>query len=165
MSTNSTEASMPPVEDVEAAKKKAQHFDMENLIRSRSWIRRVVWMIVVGVMLSWGTFQCYKVIAEYMTYPKKVSIGVEEDMTAEFPAVTVCNLNPLASKDKLRGHEKWGPFIYIEEMNAEPMCEGLSNNQDDFYVEEEYSPNYDYDYQQDYDTGFNSGFGNDFYGA
>nr|XP_053638313.1 uncharacterized protein LOC128692952 isoform X1 [Cherax quadricarinatus] len=82
---------------------------------SRGWFRRTVWILVLAVMVGYGTYQCYNIIAEYLTYPKKVTIGVEEERTVLFPAVTLCNLNPLPRKDKLHDHPVYGAFVQVED--------------------------------------------------
>lgn len=41
-------------------------------------------------------------------------------MKVDFPAVSICNLNPLPSKEKLKGHDVWRNFVYLEEDFQEP---------------------------------------------
>ncbi|KAK3869267.1 hypothetical protein Pcinc_025414 [Petrolisthes cinctipes] len=116
---------------------------------SRQWLRRGLWVCVCLFMLGYGSYQCYKVMAEYLTYPKKVTIGVEEDTIAEFPAVTVCNLNPLPARQQLTEHPMWGAFVALEENNKDPVCEGLSDTFD--FDSSEFGE--DYYYYVDYEDG------------
>ncbi|XP_069171445.1 uncharacterized protein [Procambarus clarkii] len=100
------------------------------LYLSRGWCRRAVWVTVLLCMVGWGCYQCYNVTTEYLTYPKKVTIGVEEAIVVEFPAVTVCNLNPLPSKDQLRNDSKWMPIVQIEDDYNENSCGDYSQSGD-----------------------------------
>ncbi|XP_071546848.1 uncharacterized protein [Panulirus ornatus] len=116
-----------------------------KVYRSQHWGRRLLWLTVCLIMMSWGTYQCHSVIAEYLTYPKKVTIGVEEDQEVEFPAVTVCSLNPLGNEDNFIHHPLWGSFIDIEKDNQDPICDGL-----DYY---DYYDNYDHYFNFDHSLG------------
>ncbi|KAK7073351.1 hypothetical protein SK128_014300 [Halocaridina rubra] len=101
---------------------------ISKILESRTKIRRTAWIIVCIMMSLCGAYECLMVTKEYLTYPKTVSISVSIVTTSgfaippvvEFPAITVCNLNPLPFKDELRDHKLWGAFIKIEEANSEP---------------------------------------------
>ncbi|XP_042865706.1 uncharacterized protein LOC122249150 isoform X2 [Penaeus japonicus] len=90
---------------------------------SSRFLRRLVWSVVCLVLLAFGSYQCYRVLAEFLTYPKTVTISVEEAVSTEFPAVTVCNLNPLPNKEKLKDHPLWGAFIRIEKDYSHLDCD------------------------------------------
>ncbi|XP_068238635.1 degenerin-like protein asic-1 [Palaemon carinicauda] len=108
-----------------------------KIYKSQGWARRLLWILVCVCMVAFGTYQCYRVIAEYLTYPKKVSISIKEESVVEFPAVTVCNLNSMANKEMLRNHSIWGAFVEVEDLNPSPECDDLNFSDDyDFYDED-----------------------------
>lgn len=37
----------------------------------------------------------------------------------DFPAVTICNMNPIDDEEKVRNHEVYGAFIKVQEKNPE----------------------------------------------
>ena len=38
----------------------------------------------------------------------------------DFPAVTICNLNPLNTKTKLINHETYGAFVRVQQKHTTP---------------------------------------------
>ncbi|KAK8376577.1 hypothetical protein O3P69_009891 [Scylla paramamosain] len=77
-------------------------------------------------MAGWGTYQCYSIVTEYFQYPKKVTIEIIEETKVPFPAVTVCNLNPLPARSSVADHQTWSSFVQIEDENSEASkCEDV----------------------------------------
>ncbi|XP_014662731.1 PREDICTED: degenerin-like protein asic-1 [Priapulus caudatus] len=56
--------------------------------------QRVFWGFVFVVGLSYSIFQTYRILEQYLRYPRNTLIDVEYVKYIEFPAVTICNKNP-----------------------------------------------------------------------
>lgn len=66
------------------------------VVNSKSKCRRYCWIIVLLITATFMGYMTYKVILEYLQYPK---IVVKNDMIRskmKFPAVTLCTLSPMS---------------------------------------------------------------------
>ncbi len=66
-----------------------------NLKRSKSWFRKSVWFVLwltVWIICIW---QATGSVKKYLEYPVNVIVSISYDDQADFPAVTICNLNPI----------------------------------------------------------------------
>ncbi|XP_007535122.2 acid-sensing ion channel 5 [Erinaceus europaeus] len=66
---------------------------IHNIVRNRSKIHRVIWLVVVLGSVSLVVWQIYSRFVNYFTWPTTTSIDVQYVENIEFPAVTFCNLN------------------------------------------------------------------------
>ncbi|XP_008050137.1 acid-sensing ion channel 5 [Carlito syrichta] len=66
---------------------------VHNIVRNRSKIRKVIWLVVVLGSISLVVWQIYSRLVNYFTWPTTTSIEVQYVEKMEFPAVTFCNLN------------------------------------------------------------------------
>ncbi|KAL3206132.1 hypothetical protein MRX96_040380 [Rhipicephalus microplus] len=57
--------------------------------------RKAVWAIVLATLLSLTLQECIQVFLEYGRFPVSFDYSYEEEDSLHFPAVTVCNVNPL----------------------------------------------------------------------
>ncbi|GIX92057.1 degenerin unc-8 [Caerostris darwini] len=67
------------------------------IVTERSRFRRILWFICVMACFLFMGYMTFKVINEYLRYPK---VLIKEDAIFHklpFPAVTVCSLNPISS--------------------------------------------------------------------
>ncbi|XP_018021890.1 degenerin del-1 [Hyalella azteca] len=85
---------------------------------ARHWLRRLVWLAFFTLCTVYGLMQCYEVYNEYIGYPKAVSVQLQTERPAQFPAVTLCNLNPINNEEKLRNDSVYGAFIDVQEKNT-----------------------------------------------
>ncbi|XP_054431922.1 acid-sensing ion channel 5 isoform X4 [Pteronotus mesoamericanus] len=66
---------------------------VHNIVRNRSKIRKVIWLVVVLGSVSLVVWQIYSRLVNYFTWPTTTSVEVQYVENIEFPAVTFCNLN------------------------------------------------------------------------
>ncbi|XP_019389886.1 PREDICTED: acid-sensing ion channel 5 [Crocodylus porosus] len=66
---------------------------VQNIVRTPSKMRKVVWMLVVLGSLAIVTWQIYNRFIYYLSWPTTTSVVVQYVENIEFPAVTFCNLN------------------------------------------------------------------------
>ncbi|KAM9238199.1 bile acid-sensitive ion channel [Dugong dugon] len=66
---------------------------VHNIVRNRSKIRKVIWLVVVLGSVSLLVWQIRSRLANYFTWPTTTSVEVQYVEKIEFPAVTFCNLN------------------------------------------------------------------------
>ncbi|KAK7080009.1 hypothetical protein SK128_022089 [Halocaridina rubra] len=93
-----------------------------RIFASTSRFRRIVWVLVCATLIVYAVTQCYQVVKEYQEHPIQITRSTKEDSAAEFPAVTLCNLNPLPNSEKLVAHSTWRPFLNVEKNNKFPKC-------------------------------------------
>ncbi|KAF2361812.1 Epithelial sodium channel [Trinorchestia longiramus] len=105
-----------------------------------NFVRRFIWTVLFAMCLLYGLYQCYNVLEEYLTYPKSVSIEMLSERKVDFPAVSLCNLNPLNVKDEVSHDKIYGGFVELENDNVEAKCSGLTPNTDDPLDKEMCSP-------------------------
>ncbi|RNA20730.1 FMRFamide-activated amiloride-sensitive sodium channel isoform X1, partial [Brachionus plicatilis] len=65
-----------------------------NMIRTDSWIIRIVWIILVLLFIGYCSFTVVSIILDYFKYEVVVSYKIVSDSPSPFPAITICNLNP-----------------------------------------------------------------------
>ncbi len=65
--------------------------------KSRKKLARIVWAILFLVASGFCAYQIYDLLRLFLGYPKDVEIKLEFRALA-FPAVTICNVNPLIDK-------------------------------------------------------------------
>ncbi|KAK8774917.1 hypothetical protein V5799_010551 [Amblyomma americanum] len=75
-----------------------------QLAQSRNPFRIVIWVVVFVGLGSVALSNLYELMDEYFRYPLTVNIRLEDVNNVEFPAVTICNLNPVR-KSLLCGQE------------------------------------------------------------
>nr|KAF6346174.1 acid sensing ion channel subunit family member 5 [Pipistrellus kuhlii] len=66
---------------------------LHNIVRNRSKIHKVIWLVVVLGSVSLVIWQIYSRLVNYLTWPTTTSVEVQYVEKIEFPAVTFCNLN------------------------------------------------------------------------
>ncbi|RNA09553.1 FMRFamide-activated amiloride-sensitive sodium channel isoform X1 [Brachionus plicatilis] len=65
-----------------------------NMVRTDSWIIRIVWLILVLLFIGYCIFSVVTIILAYFKYEVVVSYKIVSDSPSPFPAITICNLNP-----------------------------------------------------------------------
>ncbi len=65
--------------------------------KSRKRVARIIWAILFLVATGFCAYQIYDLVRLFLGYPKDVKI-ILEFRALPFPAVTICNVNPLIDK-------------------------------------------------------------------
>ncbi len=65
--------------------------------KSRKIVARIIWAIMFLVATGFCTYQIYDLLRQFLAYPKNVEIKLEFG-ALPFPAVTICNVNPLVNE-------------------------------------------------------------------
>lgn len=71
-----------------------------HIYRSRQLARRVVWVLVMAACLGFLAYQLQAVIADYVEHCNDIKANIDVIQLREtvFPAVTICNQNPIRCK-------------------------------------------------------------------
>ena len=62
---------------------------------AKSWPARIFWMSIFATALVYAAYQISASLQEFLEFPTKTEVTLENREKLIFPAVTVCNLNPL----------------------------------------------------------------------
>ena len=87
-----------------------------NIKRATNLYRKCFWIVALLGGLCVFTFHCYASIEKYFDHGVTVNMDIEWHPAAPFPAVTICNLNPVKMSvlDKFVDlHDKLGPSSSI----------------------------------------------------
>lgn len=60
-----------------------------------SWPARIFWISIFATASIYAAYQISASLREFLDYPTKTEVTLENREKLIFPAVTVCNLNPL----------------------------------------------------------------------
>lgn len=74
------------------------------MAQARNPLRIIIWFVAFVGLGSVALTNLYELMDEYFQYPLTVNIRLEDVYNVEFPAVTMCNLNPVR-KSLLCGQE------------------------------------------------------------
>ncbi|XP_033096490.1 degenerin-like protein unc-105 [Anneissia japonica] len=66
-----------------------------NIYRSETKLGKIIWTSLFLAAVSLLLYQSKELVAKYLTYPVDVQLDVEYKTELEFPAVTICNINPI----------------------------------------------------------------------
>ncbi|XP_077553678.1 acid-sensing ion channel 2-like [Haemaphysalis longicornis] len=75
-----------------------------QMAQARNPLRIIIWFVAFVGLGSVALTNLYELMDEYFQYPLTVNIRLEDVYNVEFPAVTMCNLNPVR-KSLLCGQE------------------------------------------------------------
>ncbi|XP_075546118.1 acid-sensing ion channel 3-like [Dermacentor variabilis] len=99
-------------------------------------LRKLCWLVVVALLVGQCAHECVMVFSEYAGFPVATSYSSEQGLAMAFPAVTVCNANPLrrsrlcAAQASLRG-SKGAPEKVLERNCADNSTYDDPNGADD----------------------------------
>ncbi|XP_047471535.1 uncharacterized protein LOC125026973 [Penaeus chinensis] len=128
-----------------------------NCYKARSWCRRVTWLTLCLSLLTLCLILCYQVVQGYLLQPKTVHIKVVHETITEYPAITVCNLNPFPLKDSVPKGSVWEHLVELEaDFDQARSCDGLgfSTHLGASGVADYFADDYG-DYERYYDDGYN----------
>lgn len=61
----------------------------------KSKLRRAFWITVLIIFIALTVNSLYEIIAEFLSFPIIVNVLVGDSRVLPFPAITICNLNPV----------------------------------------------------------------------
>ena len=70
---------------------------LPNIVRAKSWYQKIFWIFFVFVLLGFGTWLVTKAFLDFFDYPVVSEVQENIEIQPQFPAVTICNLEPLAT--------------------------------------------------------------------
>ncbi|XP_032225908.2 acid-sensing ion channel 3 isoform X2 [Nematostella vectensis] len=88
-------------------------------LTENSFIRRVIWLLVVLAAFCGFGYQLYKSITFYYEWPTVTAMTTEWDEELDFPAVTICNLNILSKENFVKGQKRYGSDAKTEQLEKE----------------------------------------------
>ena len=118
-----------------------------NVKRSESWFGKGIW--IIALLLAWAVccFQLANNIVNYFGYPTTTSVTITHSSEAQFPAVTICNLNSIRYQEMadntVYNYTNMANNLMTAEMSAIPW--------DDFDTSSSNQPLGPYDSQYTFD--------------
>ena len=70
---------------------------LPNIVRTKYWYMRLFWILFFSVFAGFGTWLIIKAIMDYCEYPVVSSVAENVEQQPDFPSVTICNLDALAT--------------------------------------------------------------------
>ncbi|XP_071964199.1 acid-sensing ion channel 2-like [Antedon mediterranea] len=66
-----------------------------NILRSETTIGKIIWSLLFSIAVGFLIYQSKELVEKFLTYPVDVQLDIEYNSELEFPAVTICNINPI----------------------------------------------------------------------
>ncbi|XP_004471710.1 acid-sensing ion channel 5 [Dasypus novemcinctus] len=102
---------------------------IHNIVRNRSKVRKVIWLVVVLGSVSLLIWQIYSRLLNYFRWPITTSVDVQYVEKMEFPAVTFCNLNRFQTD----AAAKFGIIFFLWSIVSKVLhLQEISTNSTDF---------------------------------
>ena len=70
-----------------------------NIAYTEYWSIRIMWIVVFSALFGYGLYTIVVFIMQYLQYATTIQIRVGTETPVQFPAVTICNLNPFYIND------------------------------------------------------------------
>ncbi|KAK6169255.1 hypothetical protein SNE40_020338 [Patella caerulea] len=90
-----------------------------NIYRARSCFKRFLWILLVLGGFGMTGWQCYEIIMKYYSNETATGITVSYNSTIIFPAVTICNLNPIRLSAAHLNPELHALFVQNYQLNGD----------------------------------------------
>ncbi|CAF0821207.1 unnamed protein product [Brachionus calyciflorus] len=94
-----------------------------NMVKTDSNLIRVSWVVLVLCFSSYCLYTVINSINSYLAYEVSVNYQIVADSSAEFPAVTICNLNPF----DVAAETSTGEYI-IQNLKSNSMTPVITTN-------------------------------------
>ena len=78
--------------------------------QAKNSLKRYTWVVLFLGALSIITLQTYYIVSKYFSYPSETIIQLAFEQEMDFPAVTVCNLNPIRKSAIMRPDSPFHDF-------------------------------------------------------
>jgi hypothetical protein len=75
-----------------------------NIVRTENWSVKILWSIFVLLSTAFCAFMVTRAVLDYLKNDVVTKIRVYKEIPAEFPTITICNINPLTS---VYVNERW----------------------------------------------------------
>jgi len=102
-----------------------------RLVKPNSWISKIAWMLFFIASISYCIYLILTAIFVYLQYNTVTSIETITDMPADFPVITICNLNQFQTNNSFQIVKKYSEmkfFLPNLRLNAAVMNEFSSLN-------------------------------------
>ncbi|XP_076348636.1 degenerin-like protein unc-105 isoform X2 [Tachypleus tridentatus] len=97
-------------------------------IANTGGIRRILWLLAFLILSGFTCNDLYNLFSDYLTYPVTVNIKVADSRLLPFPAVTICNLNPI-QKDNFCSSTNLKKPVLLEKLLCANIANLMSNQQ------------------------------------
>ncbi|GFY34343.1 degenerin mec-10 [Trichonephila clavipes] len=84
--------------NIEERLQKSSIYAVSRIGDSKNIGVKLLWILILTVALSGCGFQTYRFVDLYFKYPIMVNYRLESQRNADFPAVTICNMNRMKSE-------------------------------------------------------------------
>jgi len=71
---------------------------LPHIMNTKSWYMKTFWIIFTAGLFGFGIWLVVKAFSDYLEYPVVSEVEENVETQMEFPAVTLCNLNPFSTK-------------------------------------------------------------------
>ena len=71
-----------------------------NIIRTRNHFIRIMWVVAFLASFIYSIISIVNMVVDYLSYGVVVNIEAVQDFELEFPAITICNYNPIDYTEK-----------------------------------------------------------------
>ncbi|XP_033634671.1 amiloride-sensitive sodium channel subunit gamma-like isoform X1 [Asterias rubens] len=93
---------------------------LPNIDRGRNSCRKAVWSLLFMWALGMFIWQCYELVHAYFQWGVDVNIDIQYETQLNFPAVTICNLNPIKSST-IRYSDKLNSLFNPDDVSTATM--------------------------------------------
>lgn len=66
---------------------------LQHVFASRTPGRRIIWALFLLLGMGWFSFQSFKLLTKYFSYPVTTKVTLVYEDAPDFPAVSICNFN------------------------------------------------------------------------
>jgi hypothetical protein len=84
-----------------------------RLVKPNSWISKIAWMLFFIGSISYCIYLILTAILDYLQFNTVTNIETIKDMPADFPIITICNLNQLQTNYSSQIRQKYSEMNYI----------------------------------------------------
>ena len=85
---------------------------LQHVFTSQTPLRRIIWALFLLSGIGWFSFQSFKLLTKYYSYPVTTKVTLVYEDAPEFPAVTICNFNMFrTSVVKANGYEELLKYV------------------------------------------------------
>ena len=84
-----------------------------RLVKPNSWISKMAWILFFIVSISYCIYLILTAILDYLQYNTVTNIETIKDMPADFPVITICNLNQLQNNYSSQIRQKYSKLNHF----------------------------------------------------
>ena len=91
-----------------------------NMFRTKYWSVRIMWLVFFVAAALFCAFMIYRSVNDYLQYDVVTKIKEYSELPTDFPAITICNLNPLLSENS---YSILQPYLKEITINIDPYVD------------------------------------------